>query len=124
MTRRGTTGLRLHVFFKHAHLTAVFPSQGADPDNSTPLYSIDAYETRLDSPAVPLVATYGTYGLGADLTPLVWPKLTQIFTGGDSKVQEHFDRPECKIVDHVSRIPRDWPSGFSGGQPGRPVGSW
>ena len=72
-----------------------------------PYYSIDDYQTRTDLPETSLVATYGTYGLGIDLSVLVWPKLHQLFMGGDSHVYDHFDRLACQQIV-LERTPKNF----------------
>jgi hypothetical protein len=49
------------------------------------------------------VTTYGTYGLGADLAPIAWPRLSQIFTGGEAKVNRFFKRPSCHLLKDIQR---------------------
>jgi hypothetical protein len=77
-------------------------------ERNTPKYSsVEAYETRTDVDVLPLITTYGAYGLEADLTPVAWPKLHQLFTGGDPKVDLSFNRPDCLMVEEILRAPRD-----------------
>jgi hypothetical protein len=80
------------------------PPLGEHSDNL--LSSIDAYETRIDRQVRSRVKSYGTYGLGADLTAVAWPKLRHIFTGADADVYQHFARPHCPVLDDVHRTPR------------------
>jgi hypothetical protein len=42
------------------------------------------------------------------VTPVAWPKLQQLFTGGDPKVDLSFNRPNCLMIEDVLRAPRDW----------------
>jgi hypothetical protein len=79
-------------------------SFGEHSDNL--LSSIDAYETRLDIQVRSLMETIGTYGLGADLTSVAWPKLQQVFTGADSDILKHLDRPPCLILNDIHRAPK------------------
>jgi hypothetical protein len=82
-------------------------------DNSQHTYNVldhvDAYEMREDEHAVPLVHRYGTFGLGIDLTVESWPRLEQIFSGGDDEVPTYFDRPPCAPVPStVARMPKQY----------------
>ena len=73
---------------------------------SNPIEDIHGYDQRVDVEAVPMVHTYGTYGLGMDLTAAAWPGLLQVFTGGDPKVFESVNRPLCTVIDDVRRLPK------------------
>jgi hypothetical protein len=70
---------------------------------------VDAYEMREDTPAVPLVHRIGSHGLGIDLTVEAWPRLDQVFYGGDDDVPVYFDRPPCVIAPStVYRLPKQY----------------
>ena len=75
---------------------------------SSPTDDIHGYDQRVDVEAVPLVHTYGTYGLGMDLTAAAWPGLLQVFTGGDSKIYDYVGRPECTVIDDIRRISKGY----------------
>jgi hypothetical protein len=69
---------------------------------------VDAYETCVDSIVQPVITSYGTYGMGADLTSVAWPLLQQVFTGGDPTADRYFDRPPSLRIDSVHQIPKDF----------------
>jgi hypothetical protein len=72
------------------------------------LSSVEAYETRDDDAVAPLFETYGTYGLGIDLTSVAWPKMRQSFTEGDVKQREAFTTPPSGEDIDIDRIPRSY----------------
>jgi hypothetical protein len=72
----------------HSPLWCTVPIEEAAPVTSNPIEDIHGYDQRVDVEADPMVHTYGTYGLGMDLTAAAWPGLLQVFTGGDSKVYD------------------------------------
>jgi hypothetical protein len=63
------------------------------PAKETLVDNVDAYETGVDQDLSSVVHTYGTHGLGIDLTVEAWPHLEQVFSGGDDHMFEYFDRP-------------------------------
>jgi hypothetical protein len=68
------------------------------------LSSVEAYETHDDTEVVHRFTTYGTYGLGIDLTSFAWPKMQQVFPGGDIKQQKTFaTSPSGEDID-IDRI--------------------
>ena len=56
-----------------------------------PTADIRGYDQRMDEEASPWVHTYGSYGLGMDLTAAAWPSLLQLFTGGESRLFDYVD---------------------------------
>jgi hypothetical protein len=46
--------------------------------------------------------------MGADLSSIAWPKLSQTFTGGDPTADQFFDRPPSLRIDNVHRTPKDF----------------
>jgi hypothetical protein len=70
---------------------------------------VAAYETRVDQDLTPVVRTFGSHGLGIDLTAEAWPRLEQVFSGGDDQLYEYFDRPKPPLVPStVQRIPKQY----------------
>jgi hypothetical protein len=84
------------------------PDPETEAKDKPNLSSAAAYETRTDLEVTPHIATYRTYGLGIDLAPVAWPKLEQVFTGGDTVGQTHFDRPKCIGISNVNRLPTNF----------------
>jgi hypothetical protein len=54
------------------------------------------------------VASFGSYGLRADLTAVAWPLLHQVFTGSDPTAARYFDRPPCADILDAHRLPKDY----------------
>ena len=101
-----------HYMFAYAHylLTSqcIFTTGRTALPFSSPTDDIHGYDQRVDVEAVPLVHTYGTYGMGMDLTAAAWPGLLQVFTGGDSKIYDYVGRPECTVIDDIRRISKGY----------------
>jgi hypothetical protein len=87
---------------------SVFTAEKMTSVSSNPIDDIHGYDQRVDVDAVPLVHTYGTYGLGMDLTAAAWPGLLQVFTGGDSNVYDYVGRPECTVIDDIRRVSKGY----------------
>jgi hypothetical protein len=75
---------------------------------ANPIADIHGYDQHVDIEAVWLVDTYGTYGLGLDLTAAAWPGLHQVFTGGDPKLYDYVARPACSVIDDVRRLAKGY----------------
>ena len=83
-------------------------TEEAAPVTSNPINDIHGYDQGVDVEAVPLVHTYGTYGLGMYVTAVAWPGLLQVFTGGNSKLYDSVDRPTCTVIDDVRRLSKNF----------------
>ena len=94
-----------YYMFVHVHtityILVRFTAEKTISISPNPIDDIHGYDQRVDVEAVPLVHTYGTYGLGMDLTAAAWPGLLQVFTGGDSEIYGYVGRPECTVIDDV-----------------------
>jgi hypothetical protein len=64
-----------------------------------------AYEARPHSSSRSLFTTYGTAGLGLDLTAEAWPQLEQLFVSdADGLLLQGCGRPSCPMWPSVSRL--------------------
>jgi hypothetical protein len=68
---------------------------------------IHNYETRKEQEAAPLYSTFGTSGLGLDLTMEAWPQMSQLFAAGSAATFENCPgRPVCPCIPNVERLSR------------------
>jgi hypothetical protein len=68
---------------------------------------IHNYESRKAPTGQAVLPTYGTTGMGLDLTVETWPTLTQSFMSGGQDISvDEPKRPLCTHVDEVRRLPR------------------
>jgi hypothetical protein len=69
---------------------------------------VDHYEYRTHKNRQIAFHTYGTSGLGMDLTAEAWPSLTQVFSAGSHKsLASCPGRPTCPVLPAVDRLPKD-----------------
>jgi hypothetical protein len=69
---------------------------------------ITKYESRTEPRGITAYGSYGTAGLGLDLTAEVWPMLTQEFMSAGSTFPSNCPgRPECNLIPSVARLPLD-----------------
>jgi hypothetical protein len=69
---------------------------------------VHAYEHRIDQPTTTLFSTFGSAGLGFDLSSEAWPNLTQAFSSGSDKAFHQCPgQPSCPSLPPVERLPKD-----------------
>jgi hypothetical protein len=90
--------------------THAFRHQLARAGSSAPVArklddNVLAYESRLHTPSRSMFVTYGTSGLGLDLTAEAWPQLEQCFASDvDKLLLQGSGRPQCPVWPYVSRL--------------------
>jgi hypothetical protein len=72
---------------------------------------VEHYKSRTNQDRRLAFETYGTSGLGLDLTAEALPSLTQVFTlGAQQALVSCPGRPACPLLPAVDRLPKDAPS--------------
>jgi hypothetical protein len=92
---------RVYVLYPAPHIPS---SEASDPRASDLVWDIHNYDSRLAPTATPWAKTYGTAGLGLDLSAEAWPALTQVFRSKATCVPyDSPGRPACFELFTVER---------------------